>query len=509
MFAFRLALGITALIWQGLPALVATATYLALSVQPALAAIAASLLAMAAVLVKQLVALLLPPPSSHGTARFADCDDIARGRLFANRGVILGRKAGRVLRYGGDGHLLTFAPTRSGKGVGCVIPNLLSWPSSVVVTDIKGENLAITGKYRSKLGAVYALAPFDQTLTGTAAYNPFDFIRVGSPYEVDDTRLIAEMLVVPDGHEPSHWDREARTLITGLILHIMHSGQPEQKNPAHLRQKLMDDTEGIELTLAEMATSDHEAVSRIALGFSQKADKERSGVISTAQGATEVFESPLLAAITGHSTFALSELFEGTCSVYLVIPPEYLDTYRPYLRLMIGLCTAAMTRRKCGSGHEVLFLLDELPALGYMRPIEEGIGYLAGYKAKLWLFVQDLDQLAKTYPKARSMVANCAVRQAFNVQDPQTAKLLADMMGTTTIRMVSAGSSGKLPIRLLSGSYQSSAYEAGRELMTPAEVMAMTPKQQLLFVQSTPPIKAAKIRYFDKTEWRFWGKYSS
>lgn len=507
MFAFRLALGISALIWQSLPALVAAGTYLALSVQPALAVIAASLFAMVSVLAKQLVVLLLPPPSSHGTARFADLDDIARARLFANRGIILGRKAGRAIRYSGDGHLLTFAPTRSGKGVGCVIPTLLSWRGSVVVTDIKGENLATTGRYRRRLGQVYALAPFDETLNASAAYNPFDFIRVGSPYEVDDTRLIAEMLVVPDGHEPSHWDREARTLISGLVLYVMHHGREGDKSPAHVRQLLMNDLEGFELTLAEMANSPHPAVSRIATGFSQKSEKERSGVISTAQGATEVFESPLLAKITSSSTFKLEELKDGICSLYLVIPPEYLDSYRPYLRLMVGLCTAMMTRRVHNTPYEVLFLLDELPALGYMRPIEEGIGYLAGYRAKLWLFVQDLDQLAKTYPKARSIVANCAVRQAFNVQDPETAKLLSDMMGATTIKMKSAGSSGKLPIRLLSGSYQSSAYESGRDLMTPAEVMAMRPKQQLLFVQSVPPIKAKKIRYFDPLEWRFWGKY--
>ena len=502
----RLIWGAIALIWQGLPALMALLGFLLFSTKPLLGVITASIWAISTVLVKQAILLLLPPSTSHGSARFADYEDLVRAKLFARKGIILGRKRGRMIRYKGDGHLLTFAPTRSGKGVGCVIPNLLSWSGSVVVTDIKGENIAIAGRYRESLGQVYELAPFKEAYNPTC-YNPFDFIRVGSSYEVDDTRLISEMLVISERAEPNHWEREARTLITGLILYIMHEGNVLTQNPSRLREILMADEEGFELYIATMMAHEHPVISRIACGFSQKAEKERSGVVSTAQGATEVFESPLLSKITSNSSFCLSELKEKTVSLFLVIPPEYLDTYRPYLRLMIGLCAATMTRQTTRPEHEVLFLLDELPALGYMRPIEEGIGYLAGYKAKLWLFVQDLDQLQHTYPKARSIIANCAVRQAFNVQDPQTARLLSEMMGTTTIKLKSAGSTGKLPIRLMSGSYQSSIHEGSRELMTPAEVMAMNKKLQLLFIQGIPPIKAKKIRYFDWSEWRFWRKY--
>lgn len=506
MWYARLIWGLGALLWQGLPLIVAVVAFGAFSAQPLLGVLAGSLFAIVTVLVKRLLVALLPPSTSHGSARFADSDDLTRGRLFSRRGVILGRKGGRMMRYGGDGHLLTFAPTRSGKGVSCVIPNLLSWPGSVVVTDIKGENVAISGQFRESLGDVYKLAPFDDT-PYPDCYNPFDFIRVGSSYEVDDVRLISEMLVVSEKSDPSHWEREARTLITGLILFIMHEGLPATQNPAFLRRILMEDAEGFEVQLATMAVSNHPVVSRIACGFSQKEAKERSGVISSAQGATEVFESPLLAKITSTSSFGLHELKERTVSLFLVIPPEYLETYRPYLRLMVGLCTATMTRVVSQTPHEVLFLLDELPALGYMRPIEEGIGYLAGYRAKLWLFVQDLDQLQKTYPKARSLIANCAVRQAFNIQDPATARLLSDMMGTATIKMHSSGSSGRLPWRVLSGSYQSSVHEGSRELMTPAEVMSVNKSNQLLFVQGLPPIKAKKIRYFDWWERRFWGKY--
>lgn len=202
-------------------------------------------------------------------------------------------------------------------------------------------------------------------------------------------------------------------------------------------------------------------------------------------------------------TWKLLPLIGGLTGYLLFAPPEYLQAYRPFLRLMTGLATVAMTRNPARPKHPVLFIFDELPALGYMRPIEEGIGYLAGYSAKLWLFVQDLDQLEKTCPKARSMIANCAVRQAFNVQDPDTAKLLSEMLGTATVTMQSKGQSSALPFKLLTGAYHSGVFEGARQLMTTGEILTMDSKRQLLFVQGLPAIRARKIRYFDWWEWRF------
>jgi len=321
-------------------------------------------------------------------------------------------------------------------------------------------------------------------------------------YEVDDARLVAEMLVVPEHAQANHWEREARTLITGLLLHMRYHRDTRDQNLGTLRDLLMVDAEEFELTLAKMATSHHPNAARIAQGFSQKEPKERSAVISTAQGATELFESPELRAATEVSSFSFEALKEETASVFIIIPPEYLEAYRPFLRLVTGLATAAMTRNHARPKNPVLFLLDELSALGYMRPIEEGIGYLAGYGAKLWLFVQDLDQLLKTYPKARSMIANCAVRQAFNVQDPETARLLSDMLGTATVRMHSKGRSSALPFRMLTAAFHSGVFEGARQLMTTGEILTMDSNQQLLFVQGVRAIRARKIRFFDWWEWR-------
>jgi type IV secretion system protein VirD4 len=161
-----------------------------------------------------------------------------------------------------------------------------------------------------------------------------------------------------------------------------------------------------------------------------------------------------------------------------------------------------MTRNKRVPRHPVLFLLDELPALGPMRPIEDGIGYLAGYGAHLWLFVQDLDQLQKTYRKWRSMIANCAVRQAFNIQDPDTAQLLSAMLGQRTVSVSSGGKSGRFPWLGLASNYSAHHSEIGRPLLAPDEIMLLPESCQLLFIQGCRPILAQKLRYFEERAFR-------
>jgi type IV secretion system protein VirD4 len=455
--------------------------------------------------------LFAKPKNLHGSAAFARVSNLHQAGLLSWRlrrnGFILGKKNGRFIRFNKPGHLLTFAPTRSGKGVGAVIPNLLDHPGSVVVTDIKGENYHISGDYRRTLGRVAAFAPFDQGID-SAFYNPIDFIRTGTANDVDDARLISEMIVASDGQEANHWEREARVLVMGLMLFIATDLPPHRRNLREARGLLMRDQAGFDAVINAMRQSEHPTVVRVAEGFSQKEDKERSAVISTAQGCTEVFESPQLGAMTAKSTFRMEDLKNGVLSLYIIVPPEYVTVYRPFLRLMVGLATAAMSRNGKLPNHNVLFLLDELPALGHMRPIEDGIGYLAGYGASLWLFVQDLDQLSQTYKKWRSLIANCAVRQAFNVQDPDTARLLSTMLGQRTVKIINHGRSGRFNLFGWANSYSENTSETGRPLLAPDEVMLLPEDRELLFVQGCPPVMAEKVKYFlerrFRGRWKFW-----
>ena len=438
--------------------------------------------------------LIRPKSTTHGSAAFATLSELYRNRLLDSRGLIIGRKLFHYLRFDRDGHLLTFAPTRSGKGVSCVIPNLLDHAGSVVVTDIKGENLNITGHWRKNIGPVHAIAPFDASIVGSR-YNPLDFIRAGMPEDVDDAALIADLLVVPQGQE-TFWDSEAQNFISALLLYVVSELPADKRNLHYVWTLLMQDKEGLDLLIKDMRASEHDAVRRSGNAFSQKEERERSAVISTCQTHMKIWKSALLARATSQSDFQLEDLKRTVMSLYVVVPPELLEVYRPFVRLMVGLSVSAMTRVKPRPAERVLFLLDEVAALGRMAPIETGIAYLAGYGVSIWLFFQDLGQLQATYPKWRSMVANCNVRQAFGVADVQTARELSAMLGNRTIQVESQGSSQSLPIAVVPDNFSRHVNEAGRALMTPDEVMKMPPNLQLVFVQACPPLRVRKVQYW-------------
>jgi len=284
--------------------------------------------------------LLGPAADSHGTASFASMTELWHANLLTGRGVIIGRKRLRYLRFDRDGHLLTFAPTRTGKGVGCVIPNLLDHQGSVVVTDIKGENLDITGQRRKQFGPVHAIAPFETGIIGSR-YNPLDFIRVGMPEDVDDAALIADLLVVPQSQE-TFWDSEAQSFLSALLLYVASELPSEKRNLHQVWSLLMQDKIGLDRMIAEMRACEHDAVRRAGQAFTQKEERERSAVISTAQTHMKIWKSPLLARATSQSDFQMEDIKRSVMSLYIVIPPELLDVYRPFVRLMVGLAVSAI-----------------------------------------------------------------------------------------------------------------------------------------------------------------------
>ncbi len=192
------------------------------------------------------------PSASHGSAQWGTGEALA-----GERGLLLGRSEHHALRLDGQGHVLTVAPTRSGKGVSCVIPNLLDYPGSVLVTDPKGENYAVTARWRGAQGhVVHALDPFD-VVGGTASYNPMDLIDSASADVADDARLLADMLILPEGREgeQAFWNEEARALLTGLILHVAASAPPELRTLTHVRRLLTLAPDSAQQLLADMGQS--------------------------------------------------------------------------------------------------------------------------------------------------------------------------------------------------------------------------------------------------------------
>jgi type IV secretion system protein VirD4 len=443
-----------------------------------------------------------PAPTSHGSARWGDGE-----ALHADRGLLLGRQGTRLLRLPGEGHVLTVAPTRSGKGTGCVIPSLLDYPGSVLVTDPKGENYAVTARWRQRMGEVHALDPFG-AIGGTATFNPLDLVDITSPDAVDDARMLADMIVLPEerGRDEAFWNEEARGVLTGLILHVAASAPPESRTLTHVRTLLTAPPDLWREILNDMLESEAAGglVARAAARILQKADRERSGVISTAQSHTHFLDSTRMVRALGHSSVDLVALKRERMSVYLVLPPDRLHSYARWLRLMIACSLLAMTRMPGQPAHRVLFLLDEFAHLGRMTPVQRDIGLVGGYGARIWLFVQDLSQLRATYGDAwTTFLANADALQAFGTADWDTADYLSRMSGDTTIRVASENESRGVS-RGKARQYQRGTgltmSETGRRLLLPDEVRRLPADRQLLFVKGQLPLLAERLSYLRDLE---------
>lgn len=438
------------------------------------------------------------PSSSHGSACWGSGEDLLRGQ-----GLILGRQGPALLRFEGEGHVLTVAPTRSGKGVSCVIPNLLDHPGSVLVTDPKGENYAVTARWRREIGQrVHAFDPF-RVVGGDASYNPLELIDPESPEAVDEARMLADMIVLSEGQggEQLFWNEEARAVLTGLILHVSANAPPELRTLSHVRTLLTLAPDSFAELLKDMQESTAAAglIARSAARILQKADKERSGVISTAQSHTHFLDSTRMARVMGRSTLNLSILKSEPTSVYLILPSDRLEAYARWLRLMIACTLLAIARARGQPKERVLFLLDEFAHLGKMHPVQRDIGLAGGFGVTFWLIVQDLSQLRSTYGDTwPTFLANADVLQAFGTNDWDTAEYLSKMTGEATIFVRSENQSRGVSRGKQSQRQQSAALsisEKNRRLLLPDEVRRLPRDKELLFVKGGSPLLALRTNY--------------
>lgn len=276
----------------------------------------------------------------HGSARWATEDDARAAGLRANDGVFLGWFAGRYLRHGGPEHVMIFAPTRSGKGVGLVVPTLLTWTHSVVVHDIKGEHWQLTSGWRSRFShCLY----FDPTNARSAANNPLLEVRRGAQ-EVRDVQNIADLLVDPEGalERRNHWEKTSHALLVGAILHVLYA-EPD-KSLCGVANFLSDPARPIERTLAVMMRTPHlgdrphPVVASAAREMLNRSDNERSGVLSTAMSFLGLYRDPTVAAVTSHCDWRITDLMTAASpvSLYIVVPPSDLERTRPLVRLLLN-----------------------------------------------------------------------------------------------------------------------------------------------------------------------------
>lgn len=442
--------------------------------------------------------------ATHGSARFAS-DRETRPLAQNGDGLLIGRdrKSGKPLRYAGPAHLLTIAPTRTGKGVGTIIPNLLDYPGPVVCIDPKGENARITARHRARFGPVHVLDPFGVTGLPLAAFNPLDRIDPDGLDLADDAMTLADALVydAPGEAGEAHWNEEAKALIAGIILAIVTSEPPATRNLATLRDRLTLAPQAFAAMLETMQAQGGLAA-RAANRHLGKSDREAAGVLSAAQRHTHFLDSPRMTAVLGHSDFTFADVKAQPTSIYLVLPPDRLATYARWLRLMLAQGLTDLARAPVSPARPVLFLLDEFAALGRLEPVERAMGLMAGYGIQLWPILQDVHQLRALYERrAGTFLSNAGVLQIFGVNDHDSAKLVSDLLGQETVvfetmsRAIDAEETG-----LSFGSQH-----VARPLLTPDEVRTLREDYQLLFLAGQRPIVAAKLRYYADRE--FAGKY--
>lgn len=447
--------------------------------------------------------------TTYGSSRWARAAEVKKAGLFEHSGAFVGRLDERYMRHDGPEHIMAFAPTRSGKGVGLVIPTLLSWTGSVVVHDIKGENWMLTSGWRSKFSHCLLFNPTDGS---SARFNPLMEVRKG-PHEVRDVQNIADILVDPEGslEKRNHWEKTSHSLLVGVILHVLYA--EEEKTLARVANFLSDPSQAFERTLKEMMSTNHlgnETVHRVhpvvasaARELLNKSDNERSGVLSTAMSFLGLYRDPTVARVTSACDWRISDLMdaERPVSLYLVVPPSDISRTKPLVRLVLNQIGRRLTEKLEGEigkarQHKLLMMLDEFPALGRLDFFESALAFMAGYGIRAYLIAQSLNQIDKAYGDNNSILDNCHVRVTFATNDERTAKRISDGLGTATELRAQKNYAGHRLAPWLSH-VMVSRQETARQLMTPGEVMQLPPDDQLVMVSGLSPIKAKKIRYYE------------
>ena len=428
-----------------------------------------------------------PAARVHGSAAFAERKgllaaghiqmDPAQAQLLPMFGGLIQPKDKRpedflMVCYAGKGHVLTVAPSRAGKGATQIVPNLLLWPGPAIVTDVKGENHDITERQRHRFGPVYALAPFREE---SDRFNPMDELDHTAADGWETASLMAEMMIVSSGSKDSQfWEQEARTLLAGVIMYVACEEQGKRRTIGQVREYLTLAGEAHVALIEAMMVHEMPQIRRAASTWCQKSPNVQGSIMATLNSQMAIWDSPKILEMTSFSNFRFDKLKSiGKGSVYIIIPPDQIERMGPFMRLLVALALRAMMKVPNVPGNlPVTFFLDEFTALGNMRPIQQGLLYLAGYDVRLWMFVQDLASLASVYGDkgVESFIANSGARLFFGTNSFDTARRISDMAGRATV---------------LDGHFESPR-TLGRPLIGPDEVMKLPKTVGLLFLEGQP-----------------------
>lgn len=497
--------------------------------------------------------------SLHGSARWAEQEDIIEaGLLGHDKGVYVGAwkdKQDQIhyLRHNGPEHILTYAPTRSGKGVGLVLPTLLSWPHSTVITDLKGELWAMTAGWRQKHAKNKVIRFEPASSEDVAFWNPLNEIRIGTAYEVGDVQNIATLIADPDGKGlETHWQKTSQALLVGLILHALYKSKIEAI-PATLptidwmisNPDLKFDELLAEMTqYAHVDGKNHPVVNASARDMIDRPEEEAGSILSTVKSYLSLYRDPVVAQNVSRSDFYIKDLMnhDDPVSLYIVTQPNDKNRLRPLVRLMMNMivriladkmefehvqvatqktkgffarfkkldASAAYIQPKKTYKHRLLCMIDEFPSLGKLEILQESLAFVAGYGIKFYLICQDINQLKSResgYGQDETITSNCHIQNAYPPNRIETAEHLSKLTGQTTVVKEQITTSGRRASAIL-GQVSRTIQEVQRPLLTVDECSRMPgPKKNVdgqiieagdmvIYVAGFPAIYGKQPLYF-------------
>ncbi|MDD9900369.1 MAG: type IV secretory system conjugative DNA transfer family protein [Alphaproteobacteria bacterium] len=437
------------------------------------------------------------PQPEFGSARWATRRDIAKADLFSQDGILLGKSGGQYLVSDTPTHIMVIAPTRSGKGVGLVIPNLLNWKGSVICLDVKQENFKKTAGYRKEHGYdVFMWSPLDQN-GRSHRYNPLDAVSKDPHQRISDLQVIAKILVKDPVKSDPVWASEARALFIGLALYVMDS--PDMPTTIGAINRLL----GTEQDLGDVCrhiVENHPELSptmnKTLMNFANKAAKERSGVKSTLNQAINLWDNPVIDAATSKSDFSIADLRKKKMAVYVGVMTGQIPALAPLLRIFFEqvITTLAMKEPDESEPHKVLLMMDEFHMLGHMSSMTSAFTLLGGYNCRVMAVVQGLKWLDDVYgrDKRDGILSCCAHQIFFAANDLETAAYVSRSCGEKTVTTVSTS-------RKSAWKYEppsKSTSQRPRPLISQEAVKQLQKDKSIIITESSFPVQARKIQYF-------------
>lgn len=394
------------------------------------------------------------------SARWLTPPELTGDLWDADKGLLLGRRQGRLVGWSDDRHVMTIAGSRAGKGVSLIVPNLLRYPGSALVIDPKGENAAITARQREEMGQIVrVLDPFGESGKPRARFNPLGQLDGETSEALEDIDTMTDALIEVTDQRDRHWTDSAKALLRALMLLAIYDPDVSRRSLVTVRDLLMLTDQRLKNMISFQQKTEIEKEGKltsqtalykllknqagrrhghICAGVAEQLDamgeNERGSVLSSARTQTQWLDNDRMRETLKDSNFELEDLKQKKMTIYLCLPSRHMGTHAKWFRLMVMQALAMMQKTRVAVKPPVLFVLDEFATLGHMESIEKAAGLMAGYGVKLWPILQNVGQLKQHYSKGwETFFANCGMVTAFGMADTETCKVISEMLGQLTV----------------------------------------------------------------------------